>query len=53
MKKCKYCDNDAVGVIPSLLYHWYVCEAHAKKEEEEGWYIDYETYNLSSLEDGK
>lgn len=45
--KCKYCDKPVVGVIPTGFLHWYVCEEHAKKEEEEGWYVDYENWRLT------
>lgn len=39
--KCKYCDKKPIGVIPTYLYHWYVCEDHAKEEEADGYIVDY------------
>ena len=46
-KKCN-CGAPAVGVIPTLLGHKYVCREHAKKEEAEGWAIDYNNWRLQT-----
>ena len=47
MKKCSTCSKVAIGVIPSLFGHRYVCEEHAKLAEKDGWGVDYENWRLS------
>jgi len=43
--KCS-CGKEAIGVIPTLYAHRYVCEQHAKEAEKEGWYVDYDNWRL-------
>ena len=45
--KCS-CGKEAVGVIPSLLGHRYVCKECGDKAEKEGWYVDYENWRLET-----
>jgi hypothetical protein len=43
---CSDCDKPAVGVVPGLVAHFYVCKDHAEKAEKNGWNVDYSSWRL-------